>query len=59
MYFSFQTQARPIVFEDPELMAMRYHLLASFLTRQSWPAYGKSHSHVLLDSIAAFRQEET
>jgi hypothetical protein len=31
MYFSFQTQARPIVLEDPELMAMRYHLLASFL----------------------------
>jgi hypothetical protein len=34
MYFSFQTQARPIVFEDPELMAMRYHLLASFLLGQ-------------------------
>jgi hypothetical protein len=54
MYFSFQTQARPIVFEDPELMAMRYHLLASFLTRQSWPTNGKSHSHILLDSTTAF-----
>jgi hypothetical protein len=39
MYFSFQTQARPIVLEDPELMAMRYHLLASFLYHQ----YGTSH----------------
>jgi hypothetical protein len=54
MYFSFQTQARPIVFEDPELIAMRYHLLASLLTRQSWPTNGKSHSHILLDSTTAF-----
>ena len=42
MYFSFQTQARPIVFEDPELIAMRYHRLASFLPDQHGTLEGQS-----------------
>ena len=54
MYFSFQTQARPIVFDDPELMAMRYHRLASFLLGQHGTLRGKADSHILLDSATAF-----
>jgi hypothetical protein len=55
MYFSFQTQARPMVFDEPELIAMRYHLDASFLPGQLDLSEGyKMHSHVFLDTRPAF-----